>query len=213
MHLSTFFCIALANNVLAIPANDLTRRAGGAIPNAIGMVKTSVDKLDTAVLSIKNGSDVTALGNVATQATAVGDTIKKAQKMIENAPALSLIGALDVQQSASGLTSSLMKTTTDLISKKPQIQQAGLSQVVGMMLVMQKNQSTGLVNAISQKVPALARPLAQGQSNQVNAALDMAIKAFSGPGAAATPGNSTTPRAPMLRRGLIRNWYGANERR
>jgi hypothetical protein len=217
MHFSVFVSMALAASAFAVPT-ELERRANE-IPTAINMVTTSVKGLDTAVKGIRNSSDITALGNVATKATAVGDTLKKAQTMVMAAPQAGLLGSLPIQNAASDLTDSLNTLSTDLVAKQPVIKQAGLDQVVAQMLMMQKTQSGGFVKAISMKVPGFAQGLAQGQGDMANAALDKAIKAYSA-GATPAAGNNTaaaSPAAPAAvssasaaaKRGLMENLWGA----
>lgn len=202
MHLPTALVIALGSTSLAAPStNHIQARDAATVMSALGMVTKSVNALDTAVNSLNSSTDAVALGNIATTGQAVGDTVKKAQTMVEGTGSVSLFSAIQVMQSANALTDSLTTTTTDLVGKKSIVDQAGLSSVVGMMLMMQKSASAGFSGAVTDKVPALAKPIAMGSAKKVNDALDGAIKAYMGPAAmtAAMPaanGNGTANAVP-----------------
>lgn len=196
MHLAALFCLGLVANILATPVpGTIQKRNAQDIMDALGSVKKSVDALDTAVNAVPSNSttpDLTALGNVAIMATKVGDTIKSAMTKIMNTGNVGLIGALPLQGSATALSDSVTTVTGDLVKKKAPIKAAGLSQVVGQMLQMQKDMSAGLSKAVTAKLPALAAGLAGGTADSINKSFDTAIKAFMADAAAS---NSTTPAA------------------
>jgi hypothetical protein len=215
---TTLFTLAFAFAAtgLAAPAN-IEARDAATVMTALNMVTTSVKGLDKAVKSLNSSTDAVALGNIATMGQKVGDTVKKAQTMVEGTGPVSLFSAIQVMQSANGLTDSLTQTTGDLVMKKPIVDQAGLSPVVAQMLMMQKSASAGFSGAVTDKVPALAKSVAQGSAKKVNDALDGAIKAYTagasnGTAAAASPaapaagkggkpaaGNSTTKASSAMR--------------
>jgi hypothetical protein len=198
MHLAAFFLLGMVADVLATPVTiaHIQKRNAQDIMDALGSVKKSVDALDTAVNAVPNNSttrDLTALGNVATMASKVGDTIKTAMTKITNTGSVGLIDALPIQGSAKDLSGSVTKVTGDLVMKKAPIKAAGLSQVVGQMLQMQKQMSGGLSKAVTAKLPAFAAGLAGKTSDSINQSFDTAIKSFMAD--AAAPANGTTPAA------------------
>jgi hypothetical protein len=188
---TTILTLALATTGLSAPTSILSRDAADVMA-ALNMVTTSVKALDKAVKSLNSSTDAVALGNIANTSQAVGTTVKKAQTMVENTGPVSIFSALQVMTSANALSDSLTTTTIDLVKKKPIVAQAGLSSVVAMMLTTQKTASAGLSGAVADKVPALAKPIAQQSAKKVSDALDSAIKAFTVPGKAV---NGTTPAA------------------
>jgi len=195
MHIAAFFVLGMVATILAtpVPGSHIEKRSAQDIMDALGSVKKSVDALDTAVNAVSTNSttpDLTALGNVASSASKVGDTIKAAMTKIMNTEAVNLIAALPIQGSATGLSDSVTKVTGDLVKKKAPIKAAGLSQVVGQMLQMQKTMSAGLTKAVTAKLPALAGTLAGGTSNQINQSFDTAIKSFMADAASSTNGTT-----------------------
>jgi hypothetical protein len=210
MHIATFFVLGMVANVLAtpIPSIHIQKRNAQDIMDALGSVKKSVDALDTAVNAVPSNSttpDLTALGNVATMASKVGDTIKTAMTKITNTGSVSLIGALPIQGSAKDLSGSVTKVTGDLVKKKAPIKAAGLSQVVGQMLQMQKSMSAGLSMAVTAKLPSLAAGIAGKTSDSINQSFDTAIKSFMAdavaPAKNITAAAATTP--PVRARSII----------
>jgi hypothetical protein len=209
MHLTTtLLTLAFAATGLAAPTNSIQARDAATVMTALNIVTTSVKGLDKAVNALNSSTDAVALGNIATMGQNVGDTVKKAQAMVEGTGPVSLFSAIQVMQSANGLTDSLTTTTGDLVKKKPIVDQAGLSPVVAQMLMMQKSASAGFSGAVTDKVPALAKPIVQGSAKKVNDVLDGAIKAYMARAANGTAtaapvagkaGNSTTAAAMKLR--------------
>jgi Hydrophobic surface binding protein A len=193
---TTLLTFAFAATGLAAPANSIQARDAATVMKALNMVTTSVKGLDKAVTSLNSSTDAIALGNIATMSQKLGDTVKAAQTMVEGTGPVSLLSAIQVMQSANGLTDSLMTTTTDLVTKKPIVDQAGLSPVVAQMLVMQKSASAGFSGAVTDKVPALAKSVAMGSAKKVNDALDGAIKAYMAGAAANGTANAAPAPAP-----------------
>ncbi|QDS74933.1 hypothetical protein FKW77_004386 [Venturia effusa] len=196
MHLPLTLIFVLGSASLAAPATyQIQARDAKTVTSALGMVTKSVNNLDQAVMSLNSPTDAVALGNIATMSQVVGDTVKKAQTIVEGTGPVSLFTALQVMQSADALTDALTTTTTDLVAKKPLVDQAGLSSVVGMMLMMQRDASSGLSGAVADQVPAFARPIAMGSAKKVTEVLDVAIKAYMGP--AAVPAAAPAAMSPV----------------
>jgi hypothetical protein len=193
MHITTpFLTLAIATAGLAAPTSNIHARDAATVMSALNLVTTSVKGLDKAVNALNSSTDAVALGNIATTSQTVSDTVKKAQTMVEGTGPVSLLSAIQVMQSANGLTDALTTTTSDLVKKKPIVDQAGLSPVVAQMLMMQKSASAGFSGAVTDKVPALAKPIAQGSAKKVSDALDGAIKAYT---AGAANGTTVAPAA------------------
>ncbi|KAE9990934.1 hypothetical protein EG327_000705 [Venturia inaequalis] len=191
MYFSTALLFALGSTTLASPAaNQIQARDAATLMSAITMVSTAVNGLDTAVKALNSPTDTVALGNIATMGQAVGDTVKTAQAMVEGTDAINLISALKIMTTATALTDGLIATTGDLVQKKPILDQAGLSPVVGMMLMMQQSTSGGFSDAVTDKLPAVAKALAQGSSQKVNDALADAIAVYMTPPAAGSAGGA-----------------------
>lgn len=196
------------------------------ITSSLGMVKSSIDSLDTAVNAI-NSPDPNQLAPLATMSQMVGTTIQQATSNInavdgqvreknssgpkppansaaDNTAQIGLTDALQVSGSASDLTDSLNTLSTDLIAKKPIIDQTGLSPVVAMMLQQQQQSSTGLTSAISAKLPAIAQGQADQQGQAVSAALAKVVNAYSqgstASGAAPAAGASATAVASTMKK-------------
>jgi hypothetical protein len=149
------------------------------IMGALSMVQKSVDDLDVSVTKVKPGPDgLTALADLATKGTGLGDTIKAAQSKIQSAPETDLGGALQIQNSAKDLTKSLDKLSDDLIAIEPVVRQAGLSSAVVDILQQQQSNSGGLVNSITEKLPKAAQGLAKGQTAGVTDSLKRVIDAY-----------------------------------
>ncbi|KAF2424823.1 hypothetical protein EJ08DRAFT_410293 [Tothia fuscella] len=198
MYFPTLLTLGLAVNTLAAPNPILVSRSVNDIKTAIKSVQKSLDSLDTAVRALNSSTDAKALSNIATKATALSTTINTAMTKVMNTQPIGLVGATMIQSAADGLASSVIKVSKDLVKKKVIIQMAGLTQVVGQMLAMQKNQSSGFTNAVVSKVPTLAQGIAIMQGTKANTALDMVIKAYAVNGTAATlPAPSTAVPAPV----------------
>ncbi|OHE91300.1 cell wall protein [Colletotrichum orchidophilum] len=156
----------------------LAARQADTITTALGMVQTSLEKLDTAVKGI-SASDPNSVAPVLNAATGSQEALTKATSMIDGASNLGLFGALGLQQTADGLVGQVQTTLGDLSQKKPVFDQLGVSSVVADALQQQKTGSGALGDTLLQKVPAIARPIAQQSTGQLTEALDSAIAVFS----------------------------------
>ncbi|KAL0933930.1 cell wall protein [Colletotrichum truncatum] len=181
MHIFQILLIALqAWAITAAPI--LASRQAKTITTALGMVQTSLEKLDTAVKGL-SASDPNSAVAVLNGAQGAQSALEKATSMIEGANNLGLIGALGLQQTADGVVGQVQTTLGDLTAKKPVFDQLGVTSVVSDALQQQKAGSGQLSEALLSKVPAIARPIAQQSTGQLTEALDGAIAAFSKPAA------------------------------
>jgi len=166
------------------------------------MVASKVNDLDSSVKDVMGPKGANALGDVATKGAGLGDVISGAQKTITAQSETDLIGALDIADSADGLTKSLDGLSDDLITIEPVVRQAGLSSAVVDILMQQQGNSGGLVDTIVSKLPDAAKDTAKMQTMGATAGLSRVIDAYKAGLAKmpkpATPMNAT--KLAMLRR-------------
>ncbi|KAF6835538.1 cell wall serine-threonine-rich galactomannoprotein mp1 [Colletotrichum plurivorum] len=168
---------AIAASPILIPRQKDT------ITSALGMVQTSLQKLDTAVKGL-SATDPNSITGVLNGAQGAQTSLETATSMIQNADNIGLFGALGLQQTATGVVDQVTTTLGDLTQKKPVFDQLGVTSVVSDALQQQKAGSGALSEALLSKVPALARPIAQQSTGQLTEALDNAIAAFKQPAGA-----------------------------
>ncbi|EXF80829.1 cell wall protein [Colletotrichum paranaense] len=174
-----FQVLLVALQAWAITAAPLlVARQKDTITTALGMVQTSLQKLDTAVKGI-SANDANSVAPVLTAAQGSQDALTKATSMIDGADSVGLFGALGLQQTAGDLVTQVQTTLGDLSQKKPVFDQLGVSSVVKDALMQQKTGSGALGDTLLGKVPAIARPIAQQSTGQLAEALDSAIATFS----------------------------------
>lgn len=194
MHALQLLLIAL--QAWVITAGPIVPRQAKKITGALGMVQSSLQKLDTAVKGLSASDPNSAVG-VLNAAQGAQSALGSATSMIKEAKNLGLIGALGLQQTASGLVEQVQTTLGDLTQKKPVFDQLGVTPVVADALQQQKASSGELGDTLLSKVPALARPIAKKSTGQLTQALDKAIAAFSRPAAAAPkPAAPPVPASP-----------------
>jgi len=180
--------VILAGAVAAAPSS---KRDLASIQKAITNVQTALGSLDTAVKALS--SDPNTAAPILTASTGVQGAIKQATTDITASAVLSLNDALSLQNVATGLTTSVQTTVTDLTAKKAVLDQLGVTSVAVQSLTQQKTDSAALGKAIVSKVPAIGQSIAQQSIDKINAAIDGGIKALSASGnaTAASGGNAT----------------------
>lgn len=121
MHTLPFLLLATLTSAAPLPLthrlpSGLTVRADDTITDALGPVLTSLQNLDTAIngLTTDPQSAVPILG----ASDAANKALATATSKIEGADKLGLIGALGLQQTATGLTTQVETTVGDLAAKK-----------------------------------------------------------------------------------------------
>lgn len=107
-------------------------------------------------------------------------------------------GALGIQQTGTDLATQVNSTVTDLMAKKPVLDQLGVTKVAVDALQKQKTASGGLTTALLGKVPAIARPIAMQSTNQISDTLDQGIAALSA--GSSTNGTATANGAAAVAR-------------
>ncbi|KAF4786035.1 hypothetical protein HER10_EVM0012768 [Colletotrichum scovillei] len=190
MQLTKTLLFALVGTAFASP---IEKRQLSVIQGAVTSVQGALTKLNTAVQGV--GNDVASAQPILAASTEVQNTLSKAATDIQGAQPLQLQEALGLQQTATDLTSSATTLIDTLVSKKPNFDQIGVSSVVLQNLQQQKTASASLGTAIVSKVPAIGQGIAQQSIDQITAALDKGIQAYSAGGAApagAKPATNTT---------------------
>jgi hypothetical protein len=152
------------------------------IQSAITSVNGALTTLDTSIKAIQGTQDTQT---VLTNSQAVQTAITGATTQVQGTSAISLTDALQLQQSAQGLTTTANTTVSDLIAKAQIIQAAGQTQTILQSLQGQQQAANGLAQAITSKVPAGVQNIAMQQTMQISAALNNGIVAFGGQSAAA----------------------------
>jgi hypothetical protein len=146
------------------------------IQGAFGNIMKSVTDLDTSIKAINGAQDAQ---NVLAKSDAVQKALTAGTQQVMATDALDLNDALSLQQTGTDLSGQVKTTITDLIAKKPQIQQAGQAQQTVQALQQQKQASAAFGNAVTSKVPALGQSVASDTLGQINTSFDMGIQAFS----------------------------------
>jgi hypothetical protein len=128
-----------------------------------------------------NAANPNSAAAVLTASQNVDSTIKAATTTIQGAQALGLADALSLQNTATGLVTSVDTLVTDLEAKKPVLDQLGVSQVAVQTLQQQQATSQALGTAIVSKVPAIGQSIAQQSIAQINTSLQQGIATLSAP--------------------------------
>lgn len=95
----------------------LAPRADTTITDALGPVLTSLQSLDTAINGLTSGDPQSAVP-ILGASDAANKALATATTTISGADNLDLIGALGLQQTATGLTTQVQTTVGDLAGKK-----------------------------------------------------------------------------------------------
>ncbi|WYZ36317.1 hypothetical protein EsH8_XII_000067 [Colletotrichum jinshuiense] len=201
MQLSKALFFALIGSAFAAPTN---KRQLDIIQGAIKSVQDSLDKLSTSVTNV--GTDANSAAPVISASTDVQNAITKAKTDISGAQVLQLQEAISLQDIAGGLTTTATGVIDNIISKKADFDKIGNSKTVLKSLQDEKTATGELGKAIVSKVPQIGQSIAQQAIDQVTAAIDKGITAYSSGGAApaAQPGQAThnevtiTPEAPAV---------------
>ncbi|KAF2093830.1 hypothetical protein NA57DRAFT_61051 [Rhizodiscina lignyota] len=148
------------------------------IIGAINAVTSAAQSLDMTVQGI-NSPDLTQLLALNSGSTQIVQTIQNETSAVQSAPDINLLSALSVQLAATQLIGTLKTTLSDLVSKKPYIDQAGVSSLVVASLQQQKSAGDVFSSALTSKVPQLVSILANIDGGIIDQLFSMAIAAFS----------------------------------
>lgn len=183
MKTSASITLALAASVLAVPQqwDPLpNKRDVATIQSVISSVSTALTQLDTSVKAF-NGQDFTAL---ATDAANVKTALDTGTQQITATTPISAQDAITLQSSLAPVQSTAASLVSDLQAKKPQIEQAGLCQIVQQQTAGISTSASNLINATVTKVPANLQAVAGQLTGQFTSQLSDTSLAFA-------PGNCT----------------------
>lgn len=169
-------------------------RQADAIKSALMPVMKSLTDLDTAIKGLT--TDPNTAAPILSASQSASSTLGDAATKINAADDLGIFGALGLQQTGTDLATMVQTTITDLMAKKPVLDQLGVTSVAVQSLQQQKSASGGLSTALLSKVPAIAKPIAKQSTDKIGKALDDGIAGLSAApaaGAATTPATGTTP--------------------
>lgn len=175
--------LALAASVLAAPQqwDPLPeKRDVATIQTVITQVSNALTQLDSSVKAF-NGQDFTGL---ATNAANVKTALDTGTQQITATTPITAQDAITLQSSLAPVQSTAASLVTDLQAKKPQIQQAGLCQIVQQQTQGISTSASNLINATVTKVPANLQAVAGQLTAQFTAQLSDTSLAFA-------PGNCT----------------------
>jgi len=174
MQLKNFVLFGLLGGAIAQSSATLA-----AINGAFGNIGTALDTLDAAVKGLTDGNAQTQSKDLISKSEAVATAIKDATTKISGAKdALALTDAIGVSKSANSLLTKTTTTIDDLISKKALISKAGQAATTKAQLSAQKSAADALAKAITDKMPAAAKSIAQSQAAKIGSAIDKGVAAF-----------------------------------
>jgi Hydrophobic surface binding protein A len=164
---------AISSPLLSIP---IEKRDLITIQTALTSISKSLAILDSSIRSLTVHPNSTLL--VSTNAQTVLRTINMASVTINNSKSISLLDAVNLQDTAVQLTNMVVTTLKDLTSRRATIQRGGSGTTTLQELIAQKNASAILGETIQSRVPASAAQQAKMQSGIISMAFDMGIMAF-----------------------------------
>jgi len=173
--------LALAASVLAAQDEILpNKRDVQTISTVINSVTTSLQQLDTTVKAF-NGQDFTQL---ATDAANLKTALTTGTQQIQATTAITAQDAITLQSSLTPVQTAGQSLITDLNNKKPQIQQAGLCQVIQSQTQDIGTAAQSLIQVTVTKVPENLQAVATQLTSQFTSQLNDASLSFA-------PGNCT----------------------
>lgn len=165
----------------AVPENTLQARdaSSDAIVASIKRVNGSLTTLDGEIIKV-NSADLTQLLAVNTAAQNLAGVLQTETTNVQGlANTTDIIGALGIQLATSDLISATQKVSKDIVAIKQYVDQAGVTAVVLQALQQQKTLADTYGATVTSKIPSLFQVIGQLDQQQVDAALDDAIKAYS----------------------------------
>ncbi|KXH57530.1 hypothetical protein CSAL01_10121 [Colletotrichum salicis] len=201
MHL-TLALFAQAAIIAAAPLQpiriiQIEERAAGdldTIERALAPVSESLANVDAAVLSL-DGGPVTA-NNLLIFSQQAQVATDQATVDIQAAGDLSAFRAARLRRTTDALIDQTTVTVNDLVSRKPVLDNLGVSGVALESLQRQKISSMALTAALEEKVPRVGQRIAAEGGAQIESVMDQAIAIYSEPAVAAVPAVSPPPATP-----------------
>ncbi|KAL0930507.1 cell wall protein [Colletotrichum truncatum] len=184
--------------IAAAPVHSIKARDNlDVIENALAPVSQSLAQVDAAVLALDGGA-VTA-NNLLVFSQQAQATTDQATFQIQSAGDLGPIRAARLRRITDGLLDQTTTTVGDLVSRKPILDNLGVSSVALDSLQRQKISTMALSAAIEEKVPRVGQRIAEEDRVQLESILDQGISAYSQPAVQAVPVTvvpATTPAPP-----------------
>ncbi|KAI3395072.1 hypothetical protein diail_1829 [Diaporthe ilicicola] len=169
---------------------DNHKRDLASIQSSLDAINVGLQKVDTAVLGIAQGTGPQLL-QLGQQAVPL---LQNASAQIRQSAQLSLEDSLNLAATTQALRMNTNLTINDLIAQKPLLDQSGSSPLVAAGLSQQRDASNDLAVALASKV-APDTPNVVQSLDELAGIFDRAIAAFSGTDPAAA---SQLPPAPTL---------------
>ncbi|KAF3762929.1 hypothetical protein M406DRAFT_242445, partial [Cryphonectria parasitica EP155] len=156
------------------------KRDVATIQSVITQASNAITTLDTTVKAF-NGQDFTQL---ATNAASLKTVLTQGTSTIQGTAAISAQDAITLQSSLSPIQSSAASLSSDLVAKKPQIQQASLCDIVQQQTTDIGSAANSLISATVSKVPSTLQSVATQLTGQFTGQLTDLSAQFA-------PGNCT----------------------
>ncbi|KAK1715425.1 hypothetical protein BDP67DRAFT_386468, partial [Colletotrichum lupini] len=195
----TLALFAQAAIITAVPLQpiriiQIEERAAGdldTIERALAPVSESLANVDAAVLSL-DGGPVTA-NNLLIFSQQAQVATDQATVDIQSAGDLSAFRAARLRRTTDALIDQTTVTVNDLVSRKPVLDNLGVSGVALESLQRQKISSMALTAALEEKVPRVGQRIAAEGRAQIESVMDQAIAIYSEPAVAAVPAVAPPP--------------------
>ncbi|KAF6805134.1 cell wall protein [Colletotrichum sojae] len=155
------------------------------IVNALAPVSQSLAQVDAAVLAL-DGGPVTA-NNLLVSSQQAQAATDQATLNIQASGELGAIRAARLRRTTDALIDQTTTTVNDLVSRKPVLDNLGVSPVALESLQRQKISTMALSAALEEKVPRVGQRIAAEGRSQLESVLDQGIAAYSQPAVAAVP--------------------------
>ncbi|GKT45357.1 uncharacterized protein ColSpa_05538 [Colletotrichum spaethianum] len=176
---------------------ELDKRAAGdldIIERALAPVSDSLSNLDSAILAL-DGTPGTAANLLAFSQQAQVAT-DQATVQIQSANDIGAFRAARLRRTTDSLIDQTTTTVSDLVSRKPILDNLGVSNVALESLQRQKISTMALTAALEEKVPRVGQRIAAEGRAQIESVLDQGISAYSTPAVAAAPPPAAAPVPP-----------------
>lgn len=176
---------------------QIEERAAGdldTIERALAPVSESLANVDAAVLSL-DGGPVTA-NNLLIFSQQAQVATDQATVDIQSAGDLGAFRAARLRRTTDALIDQTTVTVNDLVSRKPVLDNLGVSGVALESLQRQKISSMALTAALEEKVPRVGQRIAAEGRAQIESVMDQAIAIYSEPAVAAVPAVAPPPATP-----------------
>ncbi|KAJ0161539.1 hypothetical protein CTA2_6052, partial [Colletotrichum tanaceti] len=159
----------------------------GTIEKALAPVSESLANVDAAILSL-DGGPVTA-NNLLIFSQQAQVATDQATVQIQAVDDVGALRAARLRRTTDALIDQTTTTVGDLVSRKPILDNLGVSGVALESLQRQKISSMALTAALEEKVPRVGQRIAAEGRSQIESVLDQGIAAYSVPAAATVPAN------------------------